>query len=29
MMLNPITDTPAARGVIAQVSNTLQEIFSK
>jgi len=23
------TDTPAARGVIAQISNTLQEIFSK
>ena len=29
MMLNPITDTPAARGAIAQVSYTLQEIFSK
>jgi len=29
LMLNPITDTPAARGAIAQVSNMLQEIFSK
>jgi len=27
LMLNPITDTPAVRGAIAQVSNTLQEIF--
>ncbi len=29
MMLNPITDTPAARGAIDQASHTLKEIFSK
>jgi len=28
MMLNPITDTPAARGAIAQVSN-ICKLFSK
>jgi acetyl esterase len=29
MMLNPISDTPAARGAIDQVSHTLKEVFSK
>ena len=29
MMLNPITDTPPARGAIDQVSQTLKELFSK
>ena len=29
MMLNPISDTPAARGAIDQASHTLKEVFSK
>ena len=29
MMLNPISDTPAARGAIDQASHTLKELFSK
>jgi hypothetical protein len=29
MMLNPISDTPAARGAIDQASQTLKEVFSK
>jgi acetyl esterase len=29
MMLNPITDTPAARGAIDQAVHTLKEVFSK
>jgi hypothetical protein len=29
MMLNPITDTPPARGAIDQVSQTLKKVLSK
>ena len=29
VMLNPITDTPAARGAIDQASHTLKEVLSK
>ena len=29
MMLNPISDTPAARGAIDQASHTLKEVISK
>jgi hypothetical protein len=28
-MLNPISDTPAARGAIDQASHTLKKVFSK
>jgi hypothetical protein len=29
MMLNPVSDTPANRGAIAQVNNTIRKVFAK
>ena len=29
MMLNPVSDTPATRGAIAQANDTIRKVFAK